>query len=113
MELSKKIKLYATVASLAAMVDLTGNAFLPPSTQDLHTITLKSPKKCDKIAAAVGHGATDASVPASKSRYPSRCNAGIITTNVVGASSHPLAKDADADPIIPANLASLAAKKSL
>jgi len=56
-----------TVASPAAMADVTGDAFLPPSAQDLHTTTLKSPKKRDKIAAAVGHGATDASVPASKS----------------------------------------------
>ena len=92
------------------MADVTGDAFLPPSAQDLHTTTLKSPKKRDKIASAVGHGATDASVPASKSRYPSRLNAGRITTNVVGASSHPLAEDADADPIVPANLASLAVK---
>jgi len=112
MELSKKMKLSATVASPAAMADLTGDAFLPPSAQDLHTTTLKSPKKRDNLAAAVGHGATDASVPASKSRYPSRRNAGRITNNVVGASSHPLAED-DADPIVPANLASLAAKKSL
>ena len=97
----------------AAMADVTGDAFLPPSAQDFHTTTLKSPKKCDKIAAAVGHGATDASFTASKSRYPSRRNAGIITTNVGGASSHPLAKDADADPINPSNLASLAAKKCL
>jgi hypothetical protein len=112
-KLSKKIKLSAAVASPAAMANVTGNAFLPHSAQDLHTTTLKSPKKRDKIAAAVGHGATtDASVPASKSRYPSRRNAGIITINVVGASSHPLAKDADADPIVPANLASLAVKKS-
>ena len=67
-KLSKKIKLSAAVASPAAMADVTGNAFLPPSAQDLHTTTLKSPKKRDKIAAAVGHGATDASsVPASKS----------------------------------------------
>jgi len=94
------------------MADVTGDAFLPPSAQDLHTTTLKIPKKRDKIAAAVCHGATDASVPASKSRYPSHRNAGIITTNFVGASSHPLAED-DADPIIPANLAYLAAKKSL
>jgi len=112
-ELSKKIKLSATVASAAPMADLTGDAFLPPSAQDLHTTTLKSPKKRDKFATAVGHGATDASVPASKSRYPSRRYAGIITTNVLGASSHPLAEDADADPIVPANLASLADKKSL
>ena len=112
-ELSKKIKLSATVASPAAMADLKGDTFLPPSAQDLHTTTLKSPKKHDKIAAAVGHGATDASIPASKSRYPSHRNAGIIATNFVGASSHPLAKDADADPIVPANLASLAVKKSL
>ena len=110
MVLSKKMKLSAAVASPAAMADLTGDAFLPPSAQDLHTTTLKSPKKHDKIAAAVGHGATDASIPASKSRYPSHRNAGIIATNFVGASSHPLAKDADADPIVPANLASLAVK---
>ena len=95
------------------MADVTGDAFLPPSAQDLHTTTLKSPKKRDKIAAAVGHGATDTSVPASKSRYPSRCNAGLITTNVGGASSHPLAEDADADPIVHSNLASIAAKNSL
>jgi hypothetical protein len=113
MKLSKKIKLSAAVASPAAMADVTGDAFLPPSAQDLHTTTLKSPKKRDKIAAAVGHGATDTSVPASKSRYPSRCNAGLITTNVGGASSRPLAEDADADPIVPSNLASHAAKKCL
>jgi len=112
-EVSKKIKLSAAVASPAAMADLTGDTFLPPSAQYLHTTTLKSPKKRDKIAAAVCHGATDASVPASKSRYPSRRNAGIITTNVEGASSHPLAEDADADPIFPANLAFLTVKKSL
>jgi len=113
MKLSKKIKLSAAVASPAAMADVTGDAFLPPSAQDLHTTTLKSPKKRDKIAAAFGHGATDTSVPASKSRYPSRCNAGLITTNVGGASSRPLAEDADADPIVPSNLASHAAKKCL
>jgi hypothetical protein len=66
------------------MADVTGDAFLPPSTQDLHTTTLKSPKKREKIASAVGHGATDASAPASKSRYPSCRHAGIITTNVGG-----------------------------
>ena len=41
---------------------------------------------------------------------PPRRNAGIISTNVVEASSHPLAEDADADPIVAANLASLAVK---
>jgi len=102
------------------MAGLTGNACLPPSAQDRHTTTQKNPKKCDQIAADIGHGATDASVAvghaatdasvpaASKPRYPSR-----RTTNVGGASSHPLAKDADADPIVPSNLASIAAKKSL
>ncbi len=111
-KLSKKIKLSAAVASLTAMADLTGNAFFPPAAPDLPTTALKSPKKCDDLAAAVGHGATDASVPAYKPRYPSHRNAGRKTATVVGASSHPLAED-DADPIIPANLAYLAAKKSL
>ena len=111
-KLSKKIKLSAAVASLAAMADLTGNAFLPPAAPDLPTTALKSPKKRYDLAAAVGHGATDASVPAYKPRYPSHRNAGRKTATVVGASSHPLAED-DADPIIPANLAYLAAKKSL
>jgi len=67
------------------MVGLTGDACLPPSTQNLHTtMTQKSPKKRDQIAADIGHGGTDASVAvghvttdafipaASKSRYPSR-----------------------------------------
>jgi hypothetical protein len=107
---SKKIKLSAAVAFPDAMVDPIDDALLPPA-PDLHTTALKSPKKRDDLAAAVGHGATDASIP-SKSRYPSCRNAGRKTTTAVGASSHPLAED-DADPIVPANLASLAAKKSL
>ena len=98
--LARNGKLSAAVASPAAMAGLTGNACLPPSTQDLHTaMTQKSPKKRDQNAAdighggtdapvAVGHAATDASVPvASKLRYPSH-----RTTNVGGASSHPLAE---------------------
>ena len=83
---SKKIKLSAAVTFPADMADPTSNALLPPA-PDLPTTALKSPKKHDDLAAAVGHGATDASVP-SKSRYPSRCNAGRKTTTAVGASSH-------------------------
>ena len=64
--------------------DVTGDAILPPS-----------------------------SVLSPKSRYPSRRNAGIISTNVGGVSSHTLAENADADPIVPANMASLAANKCL
>jgi hypothetical protein len=104
----KKIKLSATVAFPAAMADPTGKALLPPA-PDLPTTALKSPKKRDNLAAAVGHGTTDASIP-SKSKYPSCRNAGRKTTTAVGASSHLLDED-DVDPIIPANLVSLAAKK--
>ena len=109
-KLSKKIKLSAALASLAAMANPTGDAFFPPA-PDLPTTALMSLKKHDDLAAAVGHDATAASIP-SKSSYPSRCNAGSKTPTVLGASSHPLAED-DADPTVPANLASLAAKKSL
>ena len=60
-------------------------------------------------AAGVDHGATDASIP-SKPRYPSRGKAGRKTSTAVGASSHPVAED-DADPIVPAEKAPLAAEK--
>ena len=68
----------------------------------------KSPKKRDDLAAAVRHGATKASAP-SKSRYPSRGNAGRKTSTAVGASSQPVAED-NADPIVPAEKAPLAAE---
>ena len=106
----KKIKVSVAVTSSAAMADPKGNTFLPPA-PDLPTTALKSSKKPDDLTAAVGHGATAASL-SSKPRYPSCRNSGNNTSTVVGASSHPLAED-DADPTIPANLASLAAKKSL
>ena len=68
---SKKPKLSAAVLVPGAMADCTDDAILPPA-PDLFTTELKkSPNKCGEFAAAVGHGATDASVP-SKSRYPSR-----------------------------------------
>ena len=68
----------------ANTADVTGDEILPPS-----------------------------SVLSPKSRYPSRCNAGIISSNVGGVSSHTLAENADAEPIVPANMASLAANKCL
>ena len=91
------------------MADCTGNALLPPAPDLLTTALKKSPTKPDNLAAAVGHSATDASVP-SKSRYPSRGNACRKTSTAVGASSHPVPED-DADPIVPAKLAPLAAEK--
>ena len=92
------------------MADPKADAVLPPAL-DLPTTSLKSPKKRDNLPAAIGHGATDASVP-SKPRYPSCPISGSKTSTVLGASSHPFAED-DADPTVPAYLASLADKKSL
>ena len=94
---------------VGTMADRTGDAILPPA-PDLLTTELKkkSPKKRGDFAAAVGHGATDASVP-SKLRYPFR-GTGTKTSTGKGASSHPIAED-DADPIVPAEKAPLAAAK--
>ncbi len=91
------------------MANPTGNAVLPPA-ENLPTTAQKSPKKRDNVAAAVAHGATAASVH-TKPRYPIRSNAGNKTATVLGVSSHPRAEDADFHSL-PANLASLAAKKS-
>ena len=105
----KKAKLSVDVAVPAAMANCTGNAILPPA-PDLLTMELKkkSPKKRGNLVAAVGHGATDASVP-SKLRHPSR-GTDRKTSTAKGASFHPIAED-DAHPIVPAEKAPLAAKK--
>ena len=105
----KKPKLFAAVAVLATMANRTGDAILPPA-PDLLTKDLKkkSPKMCGDFAAAVGHGATDASFT-SNSKYPSR-GTGTKTLTAKGASSHPVAED-DAHPIVHAKKASIAAEK--
>ena len=106
---SKKTNLSAVVAFPAAMANRTGDALLPPAPDLITTALKKSPKKRDNLAADVGHGTTDASVP-TKSRYPSRGNTGRKTSTAVGASSHPVAED-DADPIVPAKKAPPAVEK--
>ena len=91
------------------MANCTGDAILPPAPDLLTTALTKSPKKRSNLAAAVGHGATDASVT-SKPRYPSRGHAGRKTSTAVGASSRPVAED-DADFTVPTEKAPLAAEK--
>jgi hypothetical protein len=98
------------------MANPTAVTILPPAV-DLPTTTRKSLKKRDDVAAAVAHGVTAASIH-PKSRYSSR-NAGNKTSSVLGASP-PLVEievDARAEdaavPPPPANLAAVAAKKSL
>ena len=104
----KKPKLSAAVIVLAAMADRTGDAKVPPA-PDLLTKEhkKKSPKKRGGIAVLVG--ATDASV-VSKSRYPSRGNAGRNTLTAVGASTDPVAEK-DANTNVSAKKKAATAKK--
>ena len=106
---SKNPKLSAAVTVPAAMADCTGDAILPPA-PDLLTKELKkkNPKNPGNFAAAVGHGANDASVP-SKPRYPSR-GTGTKTSTGKGASCSPVAK-VDTHPIIPTGKAPFAVVK--
>ena len=131
---SKKPKLSAAVVVPAAMADCTGNVIVPP-TLDLLTkehkkkspkkrgdfadppdlLTKehkkKSPKKRGNFSDPVGRGATDASI-LSKSRYPSRGNAGRKTLTAVGASTHPVAEK-DAHTNVPAQKKAATAKKNV
>ena len=86
----KKPKLSAAVVVPSAMADRTGDAKVLPAL-DLLTKEhkKKSPKKRGDIADPVD--ATDASVQ-SKSRYPSRGNAGRNILTAVGASTNPVAE---------------------